>query len=79
MCAGGAAAYNGSALYISSSSSRNLQRAYEHVTIPVANKSINLLEMWANAQPDGRLPNIGGALCSTPQSLADARCWSAMQ
>ena len=22
------------------------------------------------------LPNIGGALCSTPQSLADARCWS---
>jgi len=24
------------------------------------------LEMWANA-----LPNIGGALCSTPQSLAD--------
>jgi len=28
--------------------------------------------MWANAQRDGRLPNIGGALCSTPQSLADA-------
>jgi len=23
--------------------------------------------MWANAQCDGRLPNIGGALCSTPQ------------
>jgi len=22
------------------------------------------------------LPNIGGALCSTPQSLADAHCWS---
>jgi len=22
------------------------------------------------------LPNIGGALFSTPQSLADARCWS---
>jgi len=21
--------------------------------------------MWANAQRDGRLPNIGGALCST--------------
>jgi len=37
------------------------------------------LEMWANAQPDAALPNIGGALCSTPQSLADARCWSAMQ
>jgi len=25
------------------------------------------LEMWANAQRDGRLPNIGGAVCSTPQ------------
>jgi len=25
------------------------------------------------------LPNIGGALCSTPQSLADARYWSAVQ
>jgi len=25
------------------------------------------------------LPNIGGALCSMPQSLADAQCWSAMQ
>ena len=28
--------------------------------------------MWANAQRDGRLVNIGGALHSTPQSLADA-------
>jgi len=26
--------------------------------------------MWANAQR--ALPNTGGALCSTPQSLADA-------
>ena len=25
------------------------------------------------------LPNIGGALCSTPQSLADADYYSAMQ
>jgi len=24
-------------------------------------------------------PNIGGALCSTPQSLADAQYWSAVQ
>ena len=24
------------------------------------------------------LPNIGGALCSTPQSLADAHYWSAL-
>jgi len=28
--------------------------------------------MWANAQRDVALPNIGGALCSTPQTLADA-------
>ena len=25
------------------------------------------------------LPNIGGALCSMPQSLADAHYWSAVQ
>ena len=25
------------------------------------------------------LTNIDGALCSTPQSLADADCWSTMQ
>jgi len=25
------------------------------------------------------LPNIGGALCSMTQSLADAHCWSAVQ
>jgi len=25
------------------------------------------------------LPNIGGALCSTPQGLADAQYWSAVQ
>jgi len=25
------------------------------------------------------LTNIGGALCSTPQSLADAHCWSTVR
>jgi len=25
------------------------------------------------------LPNIGGTLCSTPQSLADAQYWNAVQ
>jgi len=25
------------------------------------------------------LPNIGGTLCSTPQSLTDAHYWSAVQ
>jgi len=42
-------------------------------------KIYNKLEMWANAQRDGRLPNIGGALCSTPQRLADGQYWSAVQ
>ena len=37
--------------------------------------------MWANAQPNvmAALPNIGAALCATPQSLADAQYWSAVQ
>jgi len=35
--------------------------------------------MWANAQRDGRQPNIGGALCSTPQSLADTQYLNAVQ
>jgi len=30
------------------------------------------LEMWAMPNVMAALPNIGGALCSTPQSLADA-------
>jgi len=29
--------------------------------------------MWADAQRDGRPAEYGGALCSTPQSLADAQ------
>ena len=35
--------------------------------------------MWANAQRDGHLPNIGSALCSMPQSLADAHYFAAVQ
>jgi len=41
--------------------------------------NVNKLEIWANAQRDGRLPNIGGALCSTPQSMADAHYLTAVQ
>jgi len=36
-------------------------------------KMMQSIEMWANAQRDGR-PAECGALCSTPQSLADASC-----
>ena len=37
--------------------------------------------MWANAQRDGRPAEhrLGGALCSTPQSLADAHYLTAVQ
>jgi len=36
--------------------------------------------MWANAQRDAiALPNIGGALCSMTQSLADAHNQNAVQ
>jgi len=37
------------------------------------------LEMWANAQVMAALPNIDGALCSTPQSLVDAQYLTAVQ
>jgi len=33
---------------------------------------IKLTTMWANANVMVALPKTGGALCSTPQSLADA-------
>jgi len=36
--------------------------------------------MWANAQPDGRPAEyIHGAICSTPQSLADTHYENAVQ
>jgi len=35
--------------------------------------------MWANAHAMAALPNIGGALCSMLQSLADAHQQSAVQ
>jgi len=35
--------------------------------------------MWANAQRDGRPAEQGGALCSTPRSLADAHYLTAVQ
>jgi len=35
--------------------------------------------MWANANVMAALPNISGALCLLPQSLADAHYYSAVQ
>ena len=38
--------------------------------------NIRLLECGPMPNVMAALPNIGGALCSTPQSLADAHYWS---
>jgi len=38
-----------------------------------------ITRMWANANVMAALPNIGGALCSTPQSLADVHYQSVVQ
>jgi len=35
--------------------------------------------MWANANVMAALPNTGGALCSTPQTLADAHYFTVSQ
>jgi len=37
------------------------------------------LECGQMANMMAALPNIGGALCSTPQSLADAQYWTAVR
>jgi len=44
-------------------------------TVQCSNEiTITITRMWANAQLMVALPNIGSALCSTPQSLACAHC-----
>jgi len=41
--------------------------------------SKNKLEFGPMPNVMAALPNVGGTLCSTPQSLADAQYWSAVQ
>ena len=43
------------------------------------NENKSRTRMWANASRDGRHANIGGDLCSTPQSLPDAHYLTAVQ
>jgi len=45
----------------------------------VSQQEYDQLEMWANANVMAALPDIGGALCSMPQSLADAHYLTAAQ
>jgi len=42
-----------------------IAKAIEHSSIRTM-EYVPQLEMWANAQRDGRPANTGGALCSTP-------------
>jgi len=49
----------------------------ERVMIPV--KIIKKLECGPMPNLMAALPNTGGALCSTPQSLVDAQYWNAVQ
>ena len=41
-------------------------------------KNMHKLECGPMPNVMAALPNIGGALCSTPQSLADTHYWSAV-
>jgi len=45
-------------------------------------RKISPTRMWADAQRDGgalRESSVIPFPCTTPQSLTDARCWSAVQ
>ena len=47
----------------------------------VCQRQLILVQLECGPMPNvmAALPNTGGALCSTPQSFADAQCWSAVQ
>jgi len=51
----------------------------ESQTIEVCRAVKKLLECGPMPNVMAALPNIGGALCSMLQSLADAQYWSAVQ
>jgi len=58
-----------------SASSTDLWREDKHIhanAIYSDTRNTYTTRMWANAQRDGRPAEQGGALCSTPQTLADA-------
>jgi len=46
---------------------------------PIPQGNHNKLECGPMPNVMVALPNIGGALCSTPQSLAEAHCLTAVQ
>jgi len=50
-----------------------------HIFTDICDNAITILECGPMPNVMAALSNMGGVLCSTPQSLADARCWSALQ
>ena len=56
----------------SNSQNRSFQSRSSKPISCFSTEETNTTRMWANAQPDGRPASIGGALCSTPQTLANA-------
>ena len=51
------------------------------MSVEILSTAAKLYELECGPMPNvmAALPNIGGALCSTPQSLADAQYWSVVQ
>jgi len=58
------------------------------ITLLIPNPKLEMTRMWADAHGDGRPAEYrwhpvrkfrNSIPCTMPQSLADARCWSAMQ
>ena len=49
------------------------------LTLPTDTREQDELECGPMPNVMAALPNTGGDLCSTPQSLANAQYWSAMQ
>ena len=62
---------------------RMFNRLFNRFDCNVSRKSKNIKNQQLECGPMPNvmvaLPNIGDALCSTPQSLADAHCWSTVQ
>jgi len=55
--------------------------AEKSTTIHTKKQTNKIKQLECGPMPNvmAALPNIGDALCSTPQSLADAHCWSTVQ
>jgi len=57
------------------------EKKHPHLFCSRSQTLLNQIELECGPMPNvmAALRNIGGSLCSTPQSLADAHYWSAVQ